>query len=408
MENKKNGKENSRQIILGMYKKMKKEIKITIIGDIMSDFTQIPLFFKQGYDFAFENVINEFSDSDLLICNLETPISENQNDFSKEQYNFCAPSNIVDAISKLNKNVVYLTANNHCLDRGFEGLKKTIEILEKKKCLHTGTQIDKYNNTLSIMVGDCKIGIINYTYGTNAFANNIYLNKKQIDCVNLLQPQELSSKFYKSFLYSKKFVVRCVRKLFRIANLFQLNKKVYEVESCRKKYERKYLRNLKRFVKENDVVIDCLHIGGQYNASPSKYTKRVVYKSLKAGATVVSANHEHVIHPAKCIGKKIINYSLGNFLGTNGISAEPYDKMANISMCINAYFDKNKQFSRCTYSLFAMQSDKEGRCYVTPLYKLCERGDKKWKRINDYYTELLSGYCQIPSKEYPLIGDNIK
>lgn len=48
----------------------------------------------------------------------------------------------------------------------------------------------------------------------------------------------------------------------------------------------------------------CMHIGGQYNESPSAYTKRMAKWLHKHNCEIVIANHEHVIHGSEWKGKR--------------------------------------------------------------------------------------------------------
>ncbi|MBQ7348534.1 MAG: CapA family protein, partial [Clostridia bacterium] len=132
---------------------------------------------KNKFDFSdcFNDVKAFLSESDYVLANLETPVSINSTDLTNEQYRFCAPFEFLEALKSSGVNYLS-TANNHCLDRGIEGLVSTIDSLDKLGFDHNGTyKSTKGKKPLVIEKDGVKIGILSYTYGTNAFHNKIYL-----------------------------------------------------------------------------------------------------------------------------------------------------------------------------------------------------------------------------------------
>lgn len=380
------------------------ECKITILGDIMMNNTQIPIGLSNGFDCFFSDLKHEFDDCDLVIGNLETPLTDNKQIYSKEKYKFSAPSQMAMSLKKNIPNLVLLTANNHCLDGGVDTLKETIKILDSYEIKHTGTNIDNCNEYLVLDVCNLKISIVNYTYGTNAFSNQVYLSNRDICCVNLLQPQELSNRFYKSFLTSKNIFIRIIRKTCSFFNLFQINSYPAARVSLSKKMRNKYLKMIDTAKANSDVLISCVHIGGQYNSNPTKYTKLIANKTMKHKADVVSCNHEHVVHGILKRKNGLINYSLGNFLGTNGVIESPFDKNSDLSIAINVYIDKKTLKKRFTYSIFKCFS-KDGKIVkVASLYKLINESpnDESLIEKNNYVTKTVSKK-QLPiMKEYAI------
>ena len=181
-----------------------------------------------------------------------------------------------------------------------------------------------------------------YTYGTNAFANHVYLKSKDKNVkVNLFQGQELNNIFVRKLYQSKKLVIRAIRKIVRALGLFQINKMVYERVEKSRKYRREIKRKIQKCKKAGaDCVIMCMHEGGQYNEQPIKKTRRTVEFLIKNGIDLVVGNHEHVIHPVKFEDGKLVTFSLGNFVGTSGVLEEPFDKMSEYSILLNIYISK--------------------------------------------------------------------
>lgn len=63
-----------------------------------------------------------------------------------------------------------------------------------------------------------------------------------------------------------------------------------------------------------DYVVAVYHGGDEFIETPLPYTRRYLKKILKLGVDVIVAHHPHVVQGYECVGKKMIFYSLGNFL----------------------------------------------------------------------------------------------
>ena len=65
------------------------------------------------------------------------------------------------------------TANNHCLDRGTAGVAATVRVLDEIGLPHTGTFADPESAARPAIAdaGGFRLGLLSYTYGTNAFSN---------------------------------------------------------------------------------------------------------------------------------------------------------------------------------------------------------------------------------------------
>ncbi len=115
-------------------------IKCTFLGDIMCTEEIIQAFKKEnGYNFdaIFDSTKSLFEKSDFIMGNLETPISIDNKKLTNEKYRFNSPFEFAEAVKKAGIDAV-ATANNHCLDRGIEGIKSTQKSLDKIGLIHTG------------------------------------------------------------------------------------------------------------------------------------------------------------------------------------------------------------------------------------------------------------------------------
>lgn len=161
---------------------MNKSVKLTFLGDMMCKDQMLPYYVgsENKYNFSelFEDMIPMFKNADFVLANLETPISYNNEDLTAERWCFNSPYEFAQAAYNAGVNF-FATANNHCLDRGVDGISSTIKSLNDIGAYHTGIYDKKDKSSLVVDVNGMKIGILSYTYGTNAFSNNCYLPKSE-------------------------------------------------------------------------------------------------------------------------------------------------------------------------------------------------------------------------------------
>ncbi len=64
-----------------------------------------------------------------------------------------------------------------------------------------------------------------------------------------------------------------------------------------------------------DVVVVSLHWGVERQQKPTEYQRALAQACIAAGATVVLGHHPHCLQPVERIGRGVVVYSLGNFVG---------------------------------------------------------------------------------------------
>ena len=115
-------------------------INITAIGDIMCQNTQ----YKDAYDssndtydfsYVFSEIKSRFEDSDLTIGNLETTLAGEERKYSGYP-TFNTPEQLAKNLKDLGIDVLS-TANNHSLDKGYDGLVSTLNFLDEQNISHT-------------------------------------------------------------------------------------------------------------------------------------------------------------------------------------------------------------------------------------------------------------------------------
>ena len=313
-------------------------IKITIIGDIMCE----PMLIrsaKKGDSFnfgsLFNNVTELFKDSDYVIGNLETPLGGKKASFCKDLYSFNAPDEFAEALKNAGINFV-TTANNHCLDRGYDGLKRTIKILDDLGIKHCGTSLQNENRIGYFNIKDKRFAVVCGTYGTNFADNHEPIPQEHPECVNMLRSQN-AIPFYKTCSRPKPErknsigkPLRGLRKIMKIlgflpwkiqqaAKLFHQGQTIpypdnYAEGELPNQYSRMLLNDLQNAKNNADFVIFLPHMGGQFNKEPGSFSQYFTNLAAESGlCNAVIASHPHVVQKAEMISKIPCFFSIGNF-----------------------------------------------------------------------------------------------
>ena len=169
-------------------------VKISFVGDIMCDLHTIRKMERSGnrsFKSFFEPMRDKLVDSDYVVANLETVMAGEDQKFTRDLTSFNTPDAMAEAISTSGISLV-TTANNHCLDRGIEGLKRTLDVLDQYGIAHTGTyrNRDEYDSVFQAEIKGLKVAIIACTGSTN---------RKEVGehYVDLLNPPDMS--YYKGY-----------------------------------------------------------------------------------------------------------------------------------------------------------------------------------------------------------------
>ena len=151
-----------------------RQAELLFAGDAMQHQAQLDRARELGggkeYDYSdcFTLIAPEVTKADYAVCNLEVPLGGGPN-YSGYPC-FSAPDSYAEALRDAGFDL-FLTANNHCLDRSDKAARRTLKALDRIGVDHIGTYHDKADrDTLVPFVKDIKgfkVGFLNYTYGTN-------------------------------------------------------------------------------------------------------------------------------------------------------------------------------------------------------------------------------------------------
>lgn len=358
-------------------------VNISFTGDILPS-ERINKVTNCDYYSCFSRA-DKLKDCDYLVGNLETPVAGKDMLYTHERYCFNTPEGILDALKKSGFHMLTL-ANNHCMDRGEQGIINTVD-----NCRRYGFDIigaykdaEARNKIFIKEINGIKIAFINYTYGTNAFAHHRFLEHPYM--VNLFQPEE-----------TKPGSIHLLNDYKQIAEDL---KRIYFDKSEEYTFAKPYLKQIERDIKqakkEADYVIMIAHNGSQYIEKVDPYSIFVAEKIKEFGADIIVGHHQHIIQKSDIDGNYTKIYCLGNFFYDNRIMDGDlyFDKPlynAVFHLSLNKT-DEGKVATKQSFSIYTTMTDKRGIPVVVDsadVYRI--KGEAHLKSDILHYANLFAG-----------------
>lgn len=354
-------------------------IKITIGGDIMSLKEQNEAILRKYGEYDYRDYLvgvkNILESSDYCIANLETPICDSK-PYTDSDYIFNTPSSILDAIKNVGFDFLS-TANNHCLDRGYEGIRETIEALDNRGLHHSGTFINNNEDRRFFLINikGVTFALVCFTYGTNSEHNGVMLDNIQLGGVNVCKKQGKPRKFkFDPTSLSKPSDYNfCSDDVSPAAIQNPVNIELLK----------KICNQIKKAKEQADVVIALPHIGGQFNPAPGFYTRYVIDKLKEVGADMIICSHPHTT--LRCerynSGKSICAYSLGNLCFTPNVGWYLPNSLADYGILLHLFWNsKTKMFVKATFDVTKSVVGEDEIARVIPTKYLYENETNSSKR----------------------------
>lgn len=251
-------------------------IHIVSVGDIMMHDIQIIGGFNEAtqtyeYDYMFDKVKSYVAEGDITIGNLELTMAGEENGGYTGYPCFNAPESLGKALKDIGIDVL-TTANNHSLDRRYNGVVHTINVLDEVGLQHTGTYVSQKESEKILIqdVKDTKIAFLAYTYGTNG----INPDQGKEYCINYIDKDKIKSQIQKA-----------------------------RAEGA-------------------EIICVSPHYGQEYIRQPNAEEEALVDFLVAQGVDVILGGHPHVLQPIEIRettynGKPkevVILYSQGNFV----------------------------------------------------------------------------------------------
>ena len=351
-------------------------MKISFIGDVMCEKPMLLAACQNGkynFDGIFDDARELFSKSDIVVCNMETPFAGEAAGYTVDYHSFNTPDSFLDELIKAGV-TVFTTANNHCLDRGIEGLKRTIDVFDERNVFHTGTfRNSSENSPLIIEVGGIKVAFLSCTYGTNFHRNKKFPESGQ---VNILRPYNESQYIHVKTSISNK-ICSILRRILGEDRFAWLQKNLGKSEKNIRKDDLLNLQTIdiglsiligkiSEVRSRADLVFVCPHMGGQYNIEPGIFSLFVMDKIAAAGVDAVVANHAHVIQRGEIKNGIPCLYALGNFSSSLSNPHCVNEVKPEYSVMMHFYISENT-IDKITFTILKIVEDASHRIKVKPI-----------------------------------------
>ncbi|MEI8199481.1 MAG: CapA family protein [Eubacteriales bacterium] len=256
--------------------------KSVIDGGLTNPGEAMPVY---NYNTDFQFVSPIFEASNLAMGNFEGTL--NGPPYSGFP-SFSAPDAIADSLYTAGFRVI-CTANNHCIDKGLDGLIRTASVFRDAGLTVIGTRPDTAGPMDTVEdLGGIKVGLLNYTFETPGTEQ-----RKTINGIPLPDGADLlidSFNPYREPAYERD-----------MAAIFQ------RVDELRRQGA--------------EIICLTLHWGEEYNTHSVAWQQKMAQDLCDGGIDLIIGHHPHVLEEIDVLtsaatGKQtLVYYSLGNFLG---------------------------------------------------------------------------------------------
>jgi hypothetical protein len=230
---------------------------------------------NRGFDFLFEEIRNLLAGGDVVIGNMEFPVSPPYG--SRPKIFNCNPE-VIPALKKAGFTMLHI-ANNHIMDQGKKGIISSIEHIRNNNMDYLGVAYDERAARAGIVkvVNGIRVGFIGYTGQLN------YPKPKIQDGYHL------------NWLYNRDAIKQ-------------------DMEDMRKRC---------------DYLVLIAHTGVEYASGPTLHDSEILKMCINQGADLIICHHSHLLQPAEKViasdGRDcFIFYSLGNFISNQDAKPQAY------------------------------------------------------------------------------------
>ena len=290
---------------------------LTAIGDIMCHNTQYMDAYnsdtgKYDFSYVFEDIEYYIKNSNITVANLETTFAGEDVGYSNYP-RFNTPDALAYNLKKLGVDVVS-TAGNHSLDYGFDGLSRTIDVLNKADISHVGTyQTQEERDTIVFKyVKGIKIAFLNYAYGTNG----ITIPSDKSYCINLIDEELIKN----------------------------------DIETAKSQ--------------KADIIVASVHWGTEYSTVPNGTQNELADFLFQNGVNIILGTHPHVLQKMEkrtvtledgSTQDGFIIYSLGNFISDQ--NADNTRTSIILDLQITKHTDESVTIDNVSYTPIYMYKD---------------------------------------------------
>ncbi len=266
--------------------------RIVFLGDTLLGGDAQKTLDRRGYAYAVEGIAPLLADADLVVANLEGPVTTldqpaAKRDIGRRRWWYRALPESLAALADAGIHLVSL-ANNHVFDYGPAGLRDTIEALDAAGIAHCGAAPDELSARAParVTLGGCRIAFVSRMQRYRMYEQEGLYARGEQPGTALLDPvtahDDLAS------------------------------------------------------VGDADLRVALVHWGRNYQPV-TPHQRGLASALMGSGADIVVGHHPHVPQPVTLGGSGLVLYSLGNgVFGTRGRFAErgcaPYGLVATVEV----------------------------------------------------------------------------
>lgn len=260
---------------------------------IRTPFAQQPA----AQDPAFAAAVAEMRSADLVVANLEMPLSNRGYRVPKHS-NLRSDPAIIDDVKGMGVHAVTL-ANNHMMDYGHPALFDTLEACERAGIMHcgAGADLDAASQPAWLTHDGARIALLSVA-STLPVESDAGPGKPGIAPIRVGFSFEVDA----NLLVEQPGTMPIVRSWVDPTD------------------QERVCEQIAALKKEADAVIVGIHWGvpsywlSPYQGLLAEYQQPLGHALIDAGADVVCGHHSHSLHPIEIYQNKPIFYSLGNFI----------------------------------------------------------------------------------------------
>jgi poly-gamma-glutamate synthesis protein (capsule biosynthesis protein) len=245
------------------------EWSIVAGGDVTPADGLDPLIQQFGPDYPYRQLAPIFSEADLGLVNLESPISSRGKALRGKRFTFRAHPSAAPALKRAGINVVAM-ANNHILDYGPQALEDTLKHLDQAGVAHAGAGKNIFESrkpALIVTNSGTTVAVLSY-----------------------------------SMTYPEKYWASSRRPGTTAGSEERIQEDV--TSACAR----------------SAAVVVCFHWGGELLTEPRDYQIKLGHAAIDAGAKLVVGTHPHILQGLEWYKNGLILYSLGNLAFGGGSS----------------------------------------------------------------------------------------
>jgi poly-gamma-glutamate synthesis protein (capsule biosynthesis protein) len=237
-------------------------IRLAAVGDIALNAGYEDLLLQGRGQEAFAEIAPLFVGTDLVIGNLEGPLTERPNPSPPWRHCLRGHPAYAPILRAAGFHVLSL-ANNHMMDYGWPGVEETIERLTAVgiRVVGAGKNLEDARRPIKFAVNGVRVAIL--AYCSIAVRNPLYASAHEPG-----------------------------------------------VAPARASY---IMEDVLKARKEADFVVVCLHWGQEIVGYPAPRFRRLARNTISAGAGLIIGHHPHVLQGLERFRQGLVAYSLGNF-----------------------------------------------------------------------------------------------